>query len=93
VFERFERFERGVSPQSYGGFGIGLFLAKQIVVAHHGSLEAKATPGSGATLTMRLPRSAPKSRGALDPPRRRPPTPRRAPRRKSSPSPDISASR
>ena len=52
----FERFERAVSTGSYGGFGIGLFLSRQIVEAHGGTIRAAATtPAGGTTIVMTLP--------------------------------------
>ncbi|MET0344420.1 MAG: HAMP domain-containing sensor histidine kinase [Polyangiales bacterium] len=51
----FRRFERGVSAQHYGGLGLGLYIAKQVVDAHHGSIGVASTPGEGATFSIRLP--------------------------------------
>lgn len=52
----FGRFERAVSSGSYGGFGVGLFLARQIVEAHGGTIRASATAASGGTtIVMTLP--------------------------------------
>ncbi len=38
-----------------GGSGLGLALAKQIVHAHGGTIEAHSAPGSGATFMILLP--------------------------------------
>ena len=51
----FDRFERGVSVDHYGGFGIGLYLARQIVEAHGGTLRAESSPQRGSTFTVTLP--------------------------------------
>jgi signal transduction histidine kinase len=51
----FERFERGVSERSYGGLGLGLWIARQIVTAHGGRIEVESAPGQGATFTFELP--------------------------------------
>jgi signal transduction histidine kinase len=50
----FERFERAVSSQNYGGFGLGLWVSKAIVEAHGGSLEVASRPGEGSTFVVRL---------------------------------------
>jgi PAS domain S-box-containing protein len=52
----FERFERGVSARHFGGLGLGLWVAKQIVDAHEGRLSVASAPGEGATFTLALPR-------------------------------------
>jgi PAS domain S-box-containing protein len=54
IFERFER----ASPQSYGGLGLGLYIARQIAEAHGGTLTAASAPGNGAVFTVRLPLAA-----------------------------------
>jgi predicted ATPase/signal transduction histidine kinase len=51
----FERFERGVSPRHYGGLGLGLYISRQIVDAHGGTIEVRSAPGEGATFTVELP--------------------------------------
>ncbi|MFL5347729.1 MAG: sensor histidine kinase [Hyalangium sp.] len=51
----FERFERAVSSRSYGGLGLGLYLARRAAEAHGGQLWAQARPGGGATFTLELP--------------------------------------
>ncbi len=50
----FEKFERAV-PSQYGGLGLGLFIARQIVEAHAGRIELESTPGLGSTFRVSLP--------------------------------------
>lgn len=52
----FERFERGVSAQHYGGLGLGLYISRQIVVAHGGSIGVESELGVGTTFIVELPR-------------------------------------
>ena len=51
----FERFARAVSVREYGGLGLGLFISKQIVDAHGGSIHVDSAPGEGATFVVDLP--------------------------------------
>jgi signal transduction histidine kinase len=51
----FDRFERAVSERHYGGLGLGLYITRQIVEALGGSIEARSTPGEGATFVVTLP--------------------------------------
>jgi C4-dicarboxylate-specific signal transduction histidine kinase len=37
------------------GIGFGLFRARRVIKAHHGSVVAMNNPGRGATFTIRLP--------------------------------------
>lgn len=55
----FGPFRRAVSDHHYGGFGVGLWIAQQIVEAHRGSIVADSSPGEGATFTVRLPCGSP----------------------------------
>ncbi len=48
----FTRFARGARSQ---GLGLGLYLAREIVNAHHGTLELSTAPGEGARFTITLP--------------------------------------
>jgi PAS domain S-box-containing protein len=50
----FRRFERGSSP-SYGGFGLGLYVVRQVADAHGGTITAVNNDGPGASITVRLP--------------------------------------
>src|SRR3989339_80194 len=43
----FERFERAGTTAS-AGLGLGLFISKHIVDAHHGRIKVKSMPGSGS---------------------------------------------
>jgi len=51
----FERFERAVPSSSYGGLGLGLYIARSIVVAHGGTITARSEPGAGSTFIVTLP--------------------------------------
>ncbi len=51
----FERFERAHATREYGGLGLGLWIAWQIVEASGGRIEVQSTPGQGAVFTVRLP--------------------------------------
>lgn len=52
----FERFERAVSSQNYGGLGLGLYIVKRIVEAHGGTIRVESAPGAGAVFLVDLPR-------------------------------------
>lgn len=44
------------------GLGLGLFIVKEIAVAHGGTIDLTSTESSGTTFEVHLPRHAPKSR-------------------------------
>ena len=51
----FERFERAVSARNYGGLGLGLWVAREVVEAHAGRIVVSDTPGGGTTFHITLP--------------------------------------
>jgi len=53
----FDRFERAVSVRSYGGMGLGLYIAQQIVDAHGGRIQVRSARGEGSTFMVDLPMS------------------------------------
>jgi len=53
IFEKFRQVDSGATPG--GGSGLGLAIARDIVRAHHGSLDVDSSPGEGAIFVVRLP--------------------------------------
>src|SRR5216683_1939548 len=54
----FGRFERAASIRHYGGLGLGLYVARQVVEAHGGSISSQAVKPRGARFVVTLPRRA-----------------------------------
>ncbi|MDP9033889.1 MAG: ATP-binding protein [Myxococcota bacterium] len=54
----FERFERAASVRHYGGFGLGLWIARQIVEGSDGTIVVESAPGEGSTFIVTLPNRA-----------------------------------
>lgn len=63
----FERFERAVSGRHYGGLGLGLWVARQVVEAHGGRILVDSAPGQGSVFTVELPRRGPSGEASFEP--------------------------
>ena len=57
----FECFERTAPVEHFGGLGLGLYLAREIVRAHGGTIQVESEPGQGTTFTVELPVAAERS--------------------------------
>jgi signal transduction histidine kinase len=51
----FQRFERATSTRQSDSLGLGLYIAKELVTAHGGTITVQSAPGQGATFQVRLP--------------------------------------
>lgn len=51
----FDLFERAAPSRHYGGLGLGLYIAKNIVEQHQGNILVESQPGLGARFTVNLP--------------------------------------
>lgn len=58
VFDRFYRVDRARSRDGQAQSGLGLAIAKAIVEAHDGTIQAESTPGKGSRFSIRLPKYA-----------------------------------
>jgi PAS domain S-box-containing protein len=50
----FEKFERAV-PANYGGLGLGLYITRQLILAHGGTISVASVPDTGSTFEVVLP--------------------------------------
>lgn len=66
IFDRFYRADTSRSKQAVPGYGLGLSIAKKIIVAHKGSISVKSTYEKGTTFTISLPKGT-KDSGRLQP--------------------------
>jgi signal transduction histidine kinase len=55
----FGQFERAVTARHLGGLGMGLYIARQIAIAHGGTIHVDSTPGEGAAFVLELPNQVP----------------------------------
>lgn len=51
----FRRFQRAARAPNHWGLGLGLWAARQIVVAHGGTIDVQSELGKGATFVVTLP--------------------------------------
>jgi signal transduction histidine kinase len=56
LFDPFRRGD-GDAPRS-SGLGLGLYIAREIAVAHGGTIDFASNEAEGTTFTLRLPRAA-----------------------------------
>lgn len=60
IFERFYRVEE--AGKTVKGTGLGLFITREIIRMHGGTIRAESTPGEGSTFTVELPLRPPGNR-------------------------------
>jgi signal transduction histidine kinase len=60
IFERFYRVE-GRNEKTFPGFGIGLFIAAEIIKKHNGNIGVESQQGRGSTFYFSIPISTAKS--------------------------------
>ncbi len=59
LFSPFRRGSKDSRTARTAGLGLGLFISREIVVAHAGTLEAQSSSAEGTTFQVTLPRAAP----------------------------------
>jgi signal transduction histidine kinase len=57
IFSPFHRLDTG-DTRTTGGIGLGLCLAREIIILHGGTIKVESTPGEGSSFTVILPQSA-----------------------------------
>jgi signal transduction histidine kinase len=58
LFDPFVRATAAESParRRHGSLGLGLYIAREVVVAHGGTVEVTSSAAGGTVFTVRLPR-------------------------------------
>jgi PAS domain S-box-containing protein len=51
----FQRFARATNSRNISGLGLGLFISKEIVIAHRGTIRVESELGQGASFIVELP--------------------------------------
>jgi two-component system, OmpR family, sensor kinase len=54
IFDRFYHLEQS-ADDLFGGLGIGLSIARQVIEQHHGKIEVESQPGRGSIFRLLLP--------------------------------------
>lgn len=52
IFDRFYRADKSRTKQQVPGYGLGLSIAKRIILLHNGTIQATSTPGRGTVFTL-----------------------------------------
>jgi signal transduction histidine kinase len=63
----FRRFERAVDGRSYGGLGLGLYIVRQLVELHGGTVSVQTREGVGSTFIVDLPKGIDRSLPSFEP--------------------------
>jgi signal transduction histidine kinase len=59
LFSPFRRGSKDSRTARTAGLGLGLFISREIVVAHEGTLEVRSSSAEGTTFQVTLPRATP----------------------------------
>ena len=50
----FDHFERAIPGTKISGFGLGLYISREIILCHGGSIRVESEPGKGAKFVVEL---------------------------------------